>query len=1103
VAGFAEYVGNGGLASGLLDFSVPLPVGWEVDDIAFIVSEIGGTSGAAAPTGYTEHPASPVIVAPVPDSGTTRTVLQVFWRRLQAGDTDPILPGQSNHAIAIIHAFRGLPTTGDPWQTGAYGSAFSLTVDTTATLPGPGTAPTEDNAVVVMAVASPLDQSTPNFANWANANLANVSERSDDFSTGGNGGGVGVATGELATAADYGTGSVDLTPNSSSWAAITFALREGAGITAERDASGALDIGPISMPRGERMPHTDISALTGAGTANWGNTPDRVLWWNGYQSRWDAVVPLSVPPAADTSDWWIVGDAAGAVDAMELVDIRTGGRPTIVWDEAGKRLYVLIQGTIGTGGSLLYAYDYDDTGDSYTLDPSVAGISPGVNGTADNDNTALARTPNGYLWVASNHNNAGIRVNRSTNDGATWGVPFTLKATQADGKVGITYFANAGTTYVCIAAGEDGIFAVPGPAEFHFLRINQDATGWDVAANWTDETLPALPANTGADDEIQVARDSSENVYLTAETENLGGATGIQWFVYRRSPSGTWTEFTIRTWVGSGSSHKRPTMAIDDADGFLYVFANTANNTRIVYRAASLSSLGDLATAQEFTLFSDGGKGYRNAHPPEHGTAASDLLVLVDQQTNDFVARRLLPLPANSVNGSGAATLHSIEASGDGDVDTHGSGALTLPAINSSGTSGIPAAVNGSGALDLPRVALAASGDVDVSGTDSSALPAVNASGTATGAPLADIDGSGALTLPAIRVVSRSRPDPVQNIWTVDLLDNNGNLLATDTPVSSLSVTWSLDGPGSFQADVPEDLAGQWLFGERRVRIKREDAPEFQGVMVALEEDTQSADDLSRKDGPLLQASGLGLASVLGTMIVHGDFSDFLEIATNIAWDLIQHAQGQTDGNWGFTLGTVTGTAPARTKEYCDGDNIAEAIEELAAKDTGGFDWEIDADGAFNAWVGGRGTASGETLVRTDAQTWKVTGTAAELATYATALGEADEPCGPPLVTVSSALATTYKRREHAVDVSTTDSAEMTDAANNEMKARARSRLRVHATFPEELMPWAWGAVWLGDTLTVNPGAHFGGAQTMRVIEIKVYAEPPDFAWVEYELEVV
>lgn len=338
--------------------------------------------------------------------------------------------------------------------------------------------------------------------------------------------------------------------------------------------------------------------------------------------------------------------------------------------------------------------------------------------------------------------------------------------------------------------------------------------------------------------------------------------------------------------------------------------------------------------------------------------------------------------------------------------------------------------------------------------------------------------------------------------WTVDLLSRTGATLVTNAPLHALTVRWSLDGPGSFEAEIGESDAGSWLAGQRRVRVNKDAVTKWAGWLTDLSESTQSYDDLARSRGTQLRAAGLGLASVLERRVIHGDTNYFLAVATTIAWNLIQHAQAQTNGDYGFTLGTITGTAPARTRTFCDGDSIAEGINELAGLSPGGFDWDISELGQFRAWVGGRGVASGETLTRGEAMTWDVAYDTTELTTVATVLGSTEEPCGAPLVIRSAGLASTYGRLESIVEMDSNDAGEMNEAGDEELRSRLASRVRLRATFHESRMPWAWGAVWLGDTVSVTLPTHFGGVQTMRVIEIGLSVEPPTFGFVDYTFEL-
>jgi hypothetical protein len=306
---------------------------------------------------------------------------------------------------------------------------------------------------------------------------------------------------------------------------------------------------------------------------------------------------------------------------------------------------------------------------------------------------------------------------------------------------------------------------------------------------------------------------------------------------------------------------------------------------------------------------------------------------------------------------------------------------------------------------------------------------------------------------------------------------------------------WSLDGPGSFEADVFEPSSTDWLFGRRRLVVKDGATAKWGGYLTRL---TRGGEPGNVE----WKVAGLGLASVLERMIVHGDFSKTSVVATTIMFDLIQHAEAQANGDQGFTLGTITGTAPARTRHYCDGDVIAERIAELAALYPG-IDWELTPAGVFNAWVGGRGVASGLTLSDTAAQDFEVEAEVSDLATYVSAIGEADQPCGAPLETRTStwALPATWGRREIAIDVDSSNAGEMQARADTELQARSRARTRVSIAYEQTQCPFAFGALWLGDTATVSLPTIFGGSQTMRCIEVRANLERPSMLWAEYVME--
>ncbi len=96
-----------------------------------------------------------------------------------------------------IIAIRGAAASGNPWDVTAGG--VEATSDTSGSIPGATT--TVNNTLVVVAVAGSLPDAsgTANFSAWTNANLTNLTERADNTATAGNGGALGIATGEKAT----------------------------------------------------------------------------------------------------------------------------------------------------------------------------------------------------------------------------------------------------------------------------------------------------------------------------------------------------------------------------------------------------------------------------------------------------------------------------------------------------------------------------------------------------------------------------------------------------------------------------------------------------------------------------------------------------------------------------------------------------------------------------------------------------------------------------------------------------------------------------------------------------------------------------------------
>lgn len=199
-----------------------LPAGAQADDILVLGVDSNSSQPAAAPTGYTQFPDSPQDVG-----GLGSACLSVFWKRHSGSETDPTVADTGNHTNAVIIAIRGCITTGDPFDVTA--GNVQVGVSTTVTIPG-DTTTVADCLIVALATHS-TDTLTAQFSAWANADLSDVTERVDNSTDAGGGGGIGIATGGKATAGAYGNTTATLA-TSSEQGRMSIALKPAASGTA-------------------------------------------------------------------------------------------------------------------------------------------------------------------------------------------------------------------------------------------------------------------------------------------------------------------------------------------------------------------------------------------------------------------------------------------------------------------------------------------------------------------------------------------------------------------------------------------------------------------------------------------------------------------------------------------------------------------------------------------------------------------------------------------------------------------------------------------------------------------------------------------------------
>jgi rhamnogalacturonan endolyase len=201
------FVAAGSIASGTGTVMPSLPSGLAAGDVLLLFVETANQAVSISnPNGgtWTEVVGSPQGTGSA--GGSSATCLTAFWSRYNGTQGNPTVSDSGNHQVACMIAIRGAASSGNPWEVTAGG--VESTSDTSASIPGATT--TVANTLVVVAVAGSLPDAngTSNFSGWSNASLANLTERTDNTRSSGNGGALGIATGEKVAAGAYGNTAV-------------------------------------------------------------------------------------------------------------------------------------------------------------------------------------------------------------------------------------------------------------------------------------------------------------------------------------------------------------------------------------------------------------------------------------------------------------------------------------------------------------------------------------------------------------------------------------------------------------------------------------------------------------------------------------------------------------------------------------------------------------------------------------------------------------------------------------------------------------------------------------------------------------------------------
>ncbi|HJX19091.1 MAG TPA: hypothetical protein VJ437_12990 [Acidiferrobacterales bacterium] len=199
-----------------------------IDDVALLFIESAGGQAAtlSIPAGFVAVANSPQATG----GGVTGTRITVFWARATStAMATPRVADPGNHVYAQIITYRGVITTGNPWNVTGGGVKAAASTSVTVT----GVTTTVPNTLIVQAVARGNDSAAAAFSAQTNANLTGITERSDAGTASGNGGGFAVWDGVKVTVGA--TGDTTATVTSSINAFLTIALRPSASYSRLRE----------------------------------------------------------------------------------------------------------------------------------------------------------------------------------------------------------------------------------------------------------------------------------------------------------------------------------------------------------------------------------------------------------------------------------------------------------------------------------------------------------------------------------------------------------------------------------------------------------------------------------------------------------------------------------------------------------------------------------------------------------------------------------------------------------------------------------------------------------------------------------------------------
>ena len=309
-----------------------------------------------------------------------------------------------------------------------------------------------------------------------------------------------------------------------------------------------------------------------------GENPERKLWWNDgswWGCLWSdsaasyRIYRFDIP----TQNW---------LDTGTDLDDRDGSKADVLWD--GQKLYVASHiftnspsATSTANAARLYRYSYAPPTQTYHIDP---GFPVTVN-SAKSKTLVLDKDSSGQLWVTWVQDGR-VKINRSTGDDLSWGVPFDLPV-QGDSTTG-------GDISSLIAFDQQiGVMWSNQANRITYFAARNDSdpdTVWSPREN----ALADAVLDSVSNDEINLAAcDSDGNLYAATRTQ-LDNQDDPQVYILKRDPAGSWSRHLFGR---VSDNHRQTIVLVDEANDQLHVIAtgNVSSVESIYRKSADLSVL--------------------------------------------------------------------------------------------------------------------------------------------------------------------------------------------------------------------------------------------------------------------------------------------------------------------------------------------------------------------------------------------------------------------------------------------------------------------------------------------------------------------------------